>query len=185
MQVVAATDAQLIRRAHEDSEALATLYLRYRDRLYAWFRARAPEAAASELTAELFAQVALGLKRFRDEADGSAAPWLYGIARNLLRRYHEHGRLEDAARRRLGMPFRSYEDDFAAVDERLTSAAVVLELHSTLESLPKPQREALTLRVVDGLSYEEVASALDCSETAARLRVMRALGRLRSAQRPA
>jgi RNA polymerase sigma-70 factor (ECF subfamily) len=88
-QVVAATDAQLIRRAHEDSEALATLYLRYRDRLYAWFRARAPEAAASELTAELFAQVALGLKRFRDEADGSAAPWLYGIAKNLLRRYHE------------------------------------------------------------------------------------------------
>jgi RNA polymerase sigma-70 factor (ECF subfamily) len=83
-QVVAATDAQLIRRAHEDSEALATLYLRYRDRLYAWFRARAPEAAASELTAELFAQVALGLKRFRDEADGSAAPWLYGIAKNLL-----------------------------------------------------------------------------------------------------
>jgi DNA-directed RNA polymerase specialized sigma24 family protein len=71
------------------SEALATLYLRYRDRLYAWFRARAPEAAASELTAELFAQVALGLKRFRDEADGSAAPWLYGIAKNLLRRYHE------------------------------------------------------------------------------------------------
>ena len=86
MQVMAATDAQLIRRAHEDSEALATLYLRYRDRLYAWFRARAPEAAASELTAELFAQVALGLKRFRDEADGSAAPWLYGIAKNLLRR---------------------------------------------------------------------------------------------------
>ena len=123
MQVVAATDAQLIRRAHEDSEALATLYLRYRDRLYAWFRARAPEAAASELTAELFAQVALGLKRFRDEADGSAAPWLYGIAKNLLRRYHEQGRLEDAARRRLGMPVRSYEDDFAAVDERLTSAA--------------------------------------------------------------
>ena len=185
MQVVAATDAQLIRRAQEDSEALATLYLRYRDRLYAWFRGRAPEAAASELTAELFAQVALGLKRFRDEADGSAAPWLYGIAKNLLRHYHEQGRLEDAARRRLGMPVRSYEDDFAAVDERLASAASVLELRSTLESLPKPQREALALRVVDGLSYEEVASALDCSETAARLRVMRALGRLRSAQPPA
>jgi len=33
--------------------------------------------------------VAVGLKRFRDEADGSAAPWLYGIAKNLLRRYHE------------------------------------------------------------------------------------------------
>jgi hypothetical protein len=34
MQVVAATDAQLIRRAREDPEALAALYLRHRDRLY-------------------------------------------------------------------------------------------------------------------------------------------------------
>src|SRR5580765_8741716 len=106
MQVVVPTDAQLIRRAHEDPEALATLYLRYRDRLFAWFRARAPEAAASELTAELFAQVALGLKRFRDEADGSAAPWLFGIARNLLRHHLERNRVETAARRRIGMPIR-------------------------------------------------------------------------------
>ena len=94
--VVAATDAELIRRARWDAEALAELYLRYRDELYAWFRSRVPEAAASELTAELFAQVALSLGRFRDEAGGSAGPWLYGIGKNLLRRYYEKGRVEEA-----------------------------------------------------------------------------------------
>src|SRR5215216_2392625 len=99
---MSATDAQLIVRAREDPEALAELYLRYRARLYRWFRLRLPEAAASELTAELFAQVALGLKRFRDEANGSAAPWLYGIAKNLLRRYYERGRIRRTGAADLG-----------------------------------------------------------------------------------
>jgi RNA polymerase sigma factor (sigma-70 family) len=175
---MAATDAQLIERARDDPEALAELYLRYREQLYGWFRSRLPEAPASELTAELFAQVALSLKRFRDEAGGSAAPWLYGIARNLLRRYYERGRLEDAARRRLGMPLRSYELDFEAIEERLTLGELHAGLASALESLPRSQRAALDLRIVGELPYQEVAAELGCSETAARLRVMRALGKL-------
>jgi RNA polymerase sigma factor (sigma-70 family) len=175
---VADSDAQLLRRAREDPEALAELYMRYREPLYAWFRGRVSESAASELTAELFAQVALSLRRFEDRAGGSAAPWLYGIARNLLRRYHERGRLEDAARRHLGMPLRSYEQDFEAIEERLATAEVRRDLASALESLPKEQREALELRVVGELPYERVAERLKCSETAARLRVMRALGKL-------
>ena len=173
-----ASDAQLLVRARDDPDALGELYLRYRDRLYAWFRLRVPEAEASELTAELFAQVALSLTRFRDEAEGSAAPWLYGIAKNLLRRHQERGRVEEAARRRLGMPIRSYEHDFEAVDERLSAAERHEGLDAALESLPAGQRHALELRVVDELAYERVAEALDCSETAARLRVMRALGKL-------
>jgi RNA polymerase sigma-70 factor (ECF subfamily) len=175
---VAATDAQLIRRARDDPEALAELYLRHRGRIYAWFRSRLPESVASELTAELFAQVALSLKRFRDEAGGSAAPWLYGIAKNLLRRYHERGRIDEAARRRLGMPIRSYELDFEGIEERLAAGELHAELESALESLPREQREALELRVVEELPYEQVAAELGCSETAARLRVMRALGKL-------
>jgi RNA polymerase sigma-70 factor, ECF subfamily len=175
---MAATDAQLITRAREDPEALAELYLRYRERLYRWFRLRLPEAAASELTAELFAQVALGLKRFRDEADGSAAPWLYGIAKNLLRRYYERGRIVEAGRRRLGLPIRSYEQDFEAVDERIRASDVHDDLQSALDSLPRTQRDALQLRIVGELAYQEVAATLGCSETAARIRVMRALSKL-------
>ena len=129
MKARAASDAELIRRAREDPEALAELYLRYRTPFYALFRSRVPESAASELTAELFAQVALSLKRFRDEANGSAAPWLYGIAKNLVRRYHERGRIGETARRRLGMPIRSYELDFEAIEERLAAG----ELQGVLE----------------------------------------------------
>jgi RNA polymerase sigma-70 factor (ECF subfamily) len=173
---VGETDAQLIHRARDDPDALGLLYLRWKQPLYAWFRARVPEPEASELTAELFAQVALNLKRFRDEAGGSAGPWLYGIGRNLLRRWYERGRLEQAARRRLGMPIRSYEDDFERVEERLAVSG--LGLASALDTLPAAQRQALELRVVEERSYDEVASALGCTEVAARLRVMKALGKL-------
>jgi RNA polymerase sigma factor (sigma-70 family) len=173
---VSESDAQLLRRARTDPEALGELYVRYRDELHRWFRSRVPESDASELTAELFAQVALSLRRFHDEAAGSAAPWLYGIAKNLLRRYHERGRIESAARRRLGMPVRAYELDLDAIDDRL--AAQGTGLASALETLPQGQRDALALRVVEERPYDEVAAELGCTETAARLRVMRALGKL-------
>jgi RNA polymerase sigma-70 factor (ECF subfamily) len=172
------TDAELIRRARTDPEALAELYVRYRPQLYAWFRARLPEVEASELTAELFARVALSLRRFRDEAGGSAGPWLYGIAKNLLRRYHEQGRLETAARQQLGMPIRSYELETEEVERRLDAAGVRPELASALDDLPAEQRDAVELRVVEERPYGEVAAALGCTETAARIRVMRALGKL-------
>jgi RNA polymerase sigma factor (sigma-70 family) len=170
------TDAELIRRAREDPEALGELYLRWKQPIFRWFRARAPESEAPELTAELFAQVALNLRRFRDEAAGSAGPWLYGIGKNLLRRYYERGRVEQEARSRLGMSIRSYEDDFEAVEARLSANG--LGLDAALETLPEGQRAALELRVLEERRYEEIATALDCTEVAARLRVMKALGKL-------
>lgn len=172
------TDAELIRRAREDMNALGDLYVRWKQPLFLWFRARLPESEASELTAELFAQAALGLTRFRDEAGGSAGPWLYGIGRNLLRRYYERGRVEQQARRRLGMTIRSYETDFEAAEQRIDSSS--LGLGAALDSLPQQQRDALELRVLEERSYREIASALACSEVAARLRVMKALGKLAS-----
>lgn len=170
------TDAELIRRARQEPDALGELYLRWKDPLFLWFRARIPEADASELTAELFAQVALSLGRFRDEVGGSAGPWLYGIGKNLLRRYFERGRIEQEARVRLGIPIRSYESDFEEVEERLDAQGTGLA--AALCSLPDGEREAVELRVLEDWRYREIAKALGCTEVAARLRVMKALGKL-------
>lgn len=172
------TDAQLIREARDDPDAFAELYLRHRQSLYRWLRMRAPEPVAAELTAEAFAQAALGLKRFRDEANGSAAPWLFGIAKNLLRRFHEAERVETRARKRLGMPVRSYELDLDELGRRADAASLEPELASAVGSLPPGQREALELRVVQERDYRDVAASLGVSEVAARLRVMRALNTL-------
>ena len=67
------TDAQLIAAARNDPVAFGELYERHVRRVYAFLSTRAPQAAG-ELTAETFAQAALSLRRFRDEADPSALP---------------------------------------------------------------------------------------------------------------
>src|SRR5437588_683590 len=57
-------------------------------------------------------------------------------------------------------------------------AALRAPLAEALETLADDQREALKLRVIDGLPYPDVAARLDCAETAARQRVSRGLRRL-------
>jgi RNA polymerase sigma-70 factor (ECF subfamily) len=172
------TDAELIRAARVDPEALGELYRRHARAIARWFAARTPARVAGELTAETFAQASLSLRRFRDDAEGSAAPWLYGIARNVLRRTLERERVERAARRRLGMSIQTYEADLDAVSDRLDAERLRPALDSALAQLPAGQRDAVELRVVRALSYAEVASSLGCSEVAARIRVMRALDSL-------
>jgi RNA polymerase sigma-70 factor, ECF subfamily len=171
------TDAELIEAAREDPEAFRELYERYAAWMRAWFlRHTSSEPASLDLTAETFAAAWGAARRFRDEAGGSAAPWLFGIARNLLRQYHKHNRIETAARARLGMPLAFADcEDYDRVDEREEAVALSPRLRGAMHALPSEQRRALQLRVVHGLPYEEVAGRLGCSQNAARLRVSRAL----------
>lgn len=78
----------------------------------------------------------------------------------------------------MGLPLHTYELDVDAAHERLDAARAVPALSAALDSLPPSHREALELRVVDELPYQQVASSLGCSEGAARIRVTRAIGAL-------
>jgi RNA polymerase sigma factor (sigma-70 family) len=179
---MAKSDAQLVCEARNDPDAFAELYRRHVGGIHAWLDARAPAPIAVELTAETFAQAALSLGRFRDEANGSARPWLFGIAKNLHRRYAEKERVETRARRRLGVEIRAYEE-FERAEERAFVERVRPELAVALAALPAGQRDAVQLHVVDELPYATVAERLGCTEVAARLRVMRGLDRLARALR--
>lgn len=167
------TDAELIHAAESDPGAFGELYRRHASTVHGWFRRR---WAAADLTAEAFAQAWLSRRNFRDEADGSALPWLLGIARNVARDSARRNEVETQARRRLGLPTDlASEDGYAAVEERLSPS---LRLADGLEMLPEHEREALELRVVDELPYADVADRLGVRPAAARLRVSRALRRL-------
>jgi RNA polymerase sigma factor (sigma-70 family) len=173
---VTRTDAELLACASRDPLAFREFYDRYATWVRSWFlRQTGSESAALDLTAETFAQAWHSSRRFRDLADGSGAPWLFGIARNLLRQYHKHNRIETVARERLGLPAAWSDDDYDAVDERLEAGALAKSLRHAVRALPREQRRALQLRVVHQLEYEEVAGALGCTQNAARLRVSRAL----------
>ena len=170
------TDAELIRAACTDARAFRELYDRYAEDVHGYHlrRTRDPHAA-HDLTAETFAQAWLARRRFRDHAGGSAGPWLFGIARNLLAQSVRRRRIELKACERLGLlerldePRATTEPDDVWLDG----------LDEAMAELPAAERDAVELRVIDGLSYDAVAAGLDTSEGAARVRVSRGLGRLR------
>src|ERR1044072_5141314 len=87
------SDAALLAAA--DPDAFRELYARHADRVFGYFVRRSGDRdAAFDLTAETFAQAWIMRRRFRDEAAGSAAPWLFGIARNVLLMSVRRGRVE-------------------------------------------------------------------------------------------
>jgi RNA polymerase sigma factor (sigma-70 family) len=169
------SDAALLRRSDEDAAAFAEVYSRHAATVYRWLVVRI-EWAASDLTAETFARAWLARRRFLDPGNGSALPWLLGIAANLLADAARDDRIESRARKRLGLPLDlAAEDGYAEVEQRL-SPRVALERH--LRGLAPHELDALELRVVEELSYDEVAQRLSIAPAAARLRVSRALRRL-------
>jgi RNA polymerase sigma-70 factor (ECF subfamily) len=168
------TDAKLLAAARTDPSAFRELYERYAERIHGFYvRRTRDDDAAHDLTAETFAQAWLVRGRFRDEAGGSAGPWLFGIARNVLLMSVRRGRLERGAIERLGVL--ALSEPAAAVPDE----AWIDGLDAALAELPEGQHEAIRLRVFDDLAYDEVATALGTSQQAARVRVHRGLAALR------
>jgi RNA polymerase sigma factor (sigma-70 family) len=144
----------------------------------AFLRRRVPDPElAFDLAAETFAVVAARADTF--DGSGEPAAWLYGIARNKLRESLRRGRVEDEARRALGLPRLGLDDtDLERVEERAAAGGPALD--RALASLPEPIRAALLARIVDERDYEEIAAELECSEQLVRQRVHRGLSRLRA-----
>jgi RNA polymerase sigma factor (sigma-70 family) len=171
------SDEQLLAAATEDDEAFATLYARYERPLATFFvRATGSGELAADLTAETFAQALSSIQRY-DPALGAAGAWLFGIARNILARSREKGRVENRARRALGMGVLALDDEMIERIEALAGDQQALQL---LAELPDDQRVAVTARVVHERDYAEIAAELSCSESVARKRVSRGLATLRA-----
>src|SRR5262245_54927661 len=171
------TDAELIAAARTDAGAFRTLYDRYAEAIHRFHLGRTREReTALDLTAETFAQAWLSRERFRDLAGGSAAPWLFGIARNVLLVSVRKRRLEASARERLGVL--AGEDRPEAPPE--PSEVWLDGLDDAIAELPTDVQQALGLRVVHDLSYAELAETLGTTPGAARVRVHRGLTALRT-----
>ncbi len=161
------SDAELLRSARKSAGPFRELYERYAERVHAYHQRRTRSAdAALDLTAETFAQ---------NEAGGSAGPWLFGIARNVLLESVRRGRIERATSERLGI-FERLDREPAQVEPE---ASWLDGLDEAFAALPESQRTAVELRVLGDLDYDAVADVLATTQPAARVRVSRGLAALR------
>src|SRR5690348_14529218 len=165
---MADTDATLLRRSRRDPDAFVEVCRRHSDALAGWLGATLrDDTLARELLAETLSEAWFSRGRFRDPGDGDARGWLFGIARNLVRRLYRDRAIERRARLRLGLPVPE-ADEAAAIVDRLAAAQQV----AALDAIPRE----LELRIVDDLDYSEIAQRLDLTPEGARTRVFRALG---------
>ncbi len=163
--------------AHLDDPAEFTaLYREHVRGVTGFFLHRTGDAElAMDLTAETFAEALAGRRRF-DPRKGTPSMWLYGIARHKLARALERGRVEDRARRRLGMAPLVLDDEALERVEATASDAS----GSLLAALPPEQRDAVRERVLEERQYAEIAGRARTSEAVIRKRVSRGLAGLRS-----
>jgi RNA polymerase sigma factor (sigma-70 family) len=174
------SDKQLLALAvTTEPQAFTVFYERHVDVVLAYMRRRtsSPEAAA-DLMAETFAAALLALHT-NIEVEEIEVPvaWLLGIARNKLFESYRRGRVEAAARERLGLEPLVLDDADLALVEELSESDVI---NALADLLPPDQLEALRARVIDERDYEEIARDLECSEAVVRKRVSRALRTLRA-----
>lgn len=129
-------------------------------------------ATAEELVQEAFLRVHRARDRYAPEARFST--WLYRIATNLALNELRRPRRRDPHRSVEGDGVASLAADVPAVEDVVDARRQGERVRQALEELPEKQRAALCLAAVEGLSYAEVAEALDVTEKAVKSLVHRA-----------
>ncbi len=172
------TDQQLVQRAQRgDLRAFDLLVLKYQGRIGALVsRYIADAGEVEDVTQEAFIKAYRALSKFR--GDSAFYTWLYRIAANAAKNHLvAKGRkpgadatIEDA----------EVFDDGGLVSETGSPEAMAMGdelaavVEQALQSLPDELRAALTLRELEGLSYDDIAEVLGCPVGTVRSRIFRA-----------
>jgi RNA polymerase sigma-70 factor (ECF subfamily) len=166
-------DGALIERSVRGRpDAFVQVVERHEAAVHGFLARRAGRQAADDLLGEVWVR-AFAARGSYDPGRADARPWLYGIARNVLRAYW---------RTRPGTGYAAAEeaaDPWDDVLERLDSAARVRALVSALRALPAPERDVLLLVAWEQLTPAEAAVALGIPQGTARSRLHRARAALR------
>jgi RNA polymerase sigma-70 factor (ECF subfamily) len=170
-----------------EAEAFDALVLRYSVDIYAvLFRLTQDAEEAADLTQETFLSALKAIKKFRGEAD--LKTWLVRIAINESRnrfRWWKRRRREKTVS--LDAPVGESEQTFcdtvssnsANPEETILRRERETQLSKALSDLPEIFREAVVLCDIEGLSYEEIASALEVNIGTVKSRIARGREELR------
>lgn len=131
----------------------------------------------ADVTQEAFIKAYRALPNFRGES--AFYTWLYRIAVNSAKNY-----LTSQSRKPPASDVDAQEADFydgsdalkenASPEKTLLSEELQTKLFAAIDNLPDDLRAAITLREIEGLSYEEIATVMECPVGTVRSRIFRA-----------
>jgi RNA polymerase sigma-70 factor (ECF subfamily) len=182
------SDKAVLMAAVKDSSALAILVRRYRVPLHNFvYRFVGDRETSEDIVQETF----LRCLRHRNQfpAIEQVSTWLYTIAGNLAKtelrrrkRWHwvPTGPSEDEER----TPFYEPVDGEALPGEVTDTRTVHQSVETAIQTLPDEFRDAVLLRDLNGLSYEEIAKIIECPVGTVKSRVNRGRSRLQRNLRP-
>ncbi|GAA2362299.1 RNA polymerase sigma factor [Nonomuraea africana] len=171
-------DAELIRRSWQEPEAFAAVFDRHAPQLHRYAARRLGPDAAEDVVSETFLAAFQHRRRY-DPEYANARPWLYGIASNVIgkRRRDELSRYRAYVRGGVDPA----EITGGLVEDSVSTLTVNRPLVAALAGLKAGDRDVLLLVAWVGLSYEEVARALDIPVGTVRSRLNRARKKARQA----
>lgn len=184
-----ANDQQLVARVQKgDRRAFDLLVIKYQHRILALVSRFIPDfAEAQDVTQEAFIKAYRALPNFRGESQFYT--WMYRIAVNTAKNF-----LVSRNRR---TPIRDIDvedaeffadegnmKDIASPDSLIARDQLQQVVFQTIENLPEELRIAITLREIDGLSYEEIAQVMGCPIGTVRSRIFRAREAIEQKMKP-
>jgi RNA polymerase sigma-70 factor (ECF subfamily) len=172
------TDQRLVERVQRgEKAAFDVLVLRYQHKIVKLVNRYVHDhAEALDVTQEAFIKAYRALPRFR--GDSAFYTWLYRISINTAKNH-----LVSANRRPLeAIDLQDPDEhdansrlrDMDTPEALLLSDEIKQTVERTLRDLPEELRMAITLRELEGMSYEEIAQAMDCPVGTVRSRIFRA-----------
>ncbi len=183
------SDLELVRRAQRNERgAFDLLVLKYQHKVVKLVaRLLRDPAEAEDVAQEAFIKAYRALGSFR--GDSAFYTWLYRIAVNTAR-----NAIASRQRRPLDYEAELSENEQSNLASRLRhtdtpeatalSEEIRLTVNQAIEQLPEDLRTAIVLREVEGLSYEEIAAAMDCPVGTVRSRIFRAREAIDRALKP-
>jgi RNA polymerase sigma-70 factor, ECF subfamily len=173
------TDQQIVEKVQNgDKNAFGLLVVKYQHKVaYLVSRYVKNSGDVADVAQEAFIKAYRALPSFRGES--AFYTWLYRIAVNSAKNYLvSQGRKPPA--NDVDADDADFYDGSDALKENnspeksLMSAQMEKALFTTLEQLPEDLRMAISLRELDGMSYEDIANVMDCPVGTVRSRIFRA-----------
>jgi RNA polymerase sigma-70 factor (ECF subfamily) len=183
-------DQQLVERAQRGDkhafELLVAKYQRKLGRLLSRF-IRDP-AEVEDVAQEAFIKAYRALPSFR--GDSAFYTWLYRIGINTAKNYLvAMGRRAPTTTEFDSEEAENFEDgdqlrDLNTPEAELMTRQIAATVNQTMEELPEELRTAITLREIEGMSYEDIANVMNCPIGTVRSRIFRARETIAERLRP-